>query len=73
MRTNTPTATGLPSRIRARSMVAALAVAAVGAAAAYGITASGVDFTRQQDQHQAGSMHSGGSQLCCSPTAPSGT
>ena len=59
MRNDTPTATSRPSVTRARSILAALAVAAVGAAAAYGITASGVNFTRQQDQHEA-SYHSGG-------------
>lgn len=54
MSSTTPTATILPSRIRARSIVAALALATVGAAAAYGITATGLDPTPQHDQHQAG-------------------
>ena len=55
MSSTTPTEVALPSRTRARSVVAGLAVAAVGAAAAYGITATGLDLIPMQDQHQAGS------------------
>ena len=55
MRSTTRTAAAPPSRLRARSIVAGLAVAAVSAASAYGITATGVDLTPQHDpEYEAG-------------------
>jgi hypothetical protein len=61
MSSTTSAAVILPSRTRARSIVAGLAVAAVGAAAAYGITATGLDLIPQQEQHKAGHFDGDGS------------
>ena len=55
MRSTTRTAATLPSHLGARSIVAGLAMAAVSAAAAYGITATGLDLAPQHDpEYEAG-------------------
>jgi prepilin-type processing-associated H-X9-DG protein len=55
MRNANSTTPAVPSRLRARSVVAGLALAALGASAAYGITASGIDLTPQRDVDEAAS------------------